>query len=59
VYLARTATGVAYIPNDGVEKEITDALYYELLENYRTLTVWDSISFLLAILTKMYRFKFK
>jgi hypothetical protein len=42
----KTAIGVAYIPNDGGEKEITDALYYELFENFRTLTDWDSISFL-------------
>ena len=48
----KTAIGVAYIPNDGVEKEITDALYYELFENFRTLTVWDSISFLWAILAE-------
>ena len=29
----KTAVGVAYFPNDGIDKEKTDALFYELLEN--------------------------
>jgi hypothetical protein len=31
----KTAVGVAYFPNDGIDKEKTDALFYELLENTR------------------------
>jgi hypothetical protein len=29
----KTAVGVVYFPNDGIDKEKTDALFYELLEN--------------------------
>jgi exonuclease III len=29
----KTGVGVAYFPNDGIDKEKTDALFYELLEN--------------------------
>ena len=29
----KTAVGVVYFPNDGVDKNKTDLLFYELLEN--------------------------
>jgi hypothetical protein len=36
------AIGVAYFPNDGIQKEKTDALYYELLEN---VSYFNSLGF--------------
>ena len=29
----KTAIGTVYFPNDGVNKDLTDSLFYELLEN--------------------------
>ena len=59
----KTAVGVVYFPNDGIDKEKTDALFYELLENitnfnyiYRQCTyiVYIFLSFLHAILYLYY-----